>query len=375
MRRWSTSGASSSGWSRTLDLFAVAAALVVRGAARDRARAGRRGAGDGGAAAARDRVRPARREPARVGGRPRAVRARRRADRSRDRAGGFAHAASGRRPRVGRGRQPGAPRVHAGVDRAQGAVVCSEPPPDGWIEAVARRCRAAGCRARSLRAAGAEWAEADGADELSLTVSVERRVLWGTPRDPLPIAEGEEHDRVVGALPRRALDYSPPTGFDADACSRLDGTRSDRARHPPRRRDPDRRAGALGGRGGRGGRGVDAGAAAGRGRRGAYSTTATRRRWSTRSSSRSSCGSATTWSSSRRAPHPTTASRPRGDQPADPRPPARRVPRRRGRAAEAERVRLRAPRSEAAAAFARGRAGQTPRRRGERRAGARSTSS
>jgi CBS domain-containing protein len=105
--------------------------------------------------------------------------------------------------------------------------VCSEPPPDGWIEAVTAVLASCGLAGTVVARSGREWLEADGADELSLTVLVERRVLWGTPRDPLPVAEGEERDRVVGALLRRALDYGPPTGFDADRVLELDGTRSD----------------------------------------------------------------------------------------------------------------------------------------------------
>jgi CBS domain-containing protein len=113
------------------------------------------------------------------------------------------------------------------ASRARGAIVCSEAPPDGWIEAVSAALASCGLEGAVVARSGPQWLEADGADELSLTVLVERRVLWGTPRDPLPVAEGEEHERVVGALLRRALDYSPPTGFDADRVLELDGTRSD----------------------------------------------------------------------------------------------------------------------------------------------------
>jgi len=113
------------------------------------------------------------------------------------------------------------------ASRARGAIVCSEAPPDGWIEAVSAALASCGLEGAVVARSGPQWLEADRADELSLTVLVERRVLWGTPRDPLPVAEGEEHERVVGALLRRALDYSPPTGFDADRVLELDGTRSD----------------------------------------------------------------------------------------------------------------------------------------------------
>jgi CBS domain-containing protein len=113
------------------------------------------------------------------------------------------------------------------ASRARGAVVSSVSPPDGWVEAVSAALASCGLEGTVVARSGRQWLETDRADELSLTVLVERRVLWGTPRDPLPIAEGVEHDRVVSALLRRALDYSPPTGFDADRVLELDGTRSD----------------------------------------------------------------------------------------------------------------------------------------------------
>jgi CBS domain-containing protein len=113
------------------------------------------------------------------------------------------------------------------ASRAQGALVCSEPPPEGWIEAVSAALSSCGLNGSIVARSGAQWLQDGGGDELSLTVLIERRVLWGTPRDPLPLAAGEERDRVVGALLRRALDYSPPTGFDADRVLELDGTRSD----------------------------------------------------------------------------------------------------------------------------------------------------
>jgi len=49
--------------------------------------------------------------------------------------------------------------------------------------------------------------------------------LWGTPREPLPVAHDGARERVLGALARRALAYSPPTGFDADSVLASDGTR------------------------------------------------------------------------------------------------------------------------------------------------------
>jgi CBS domain-containing protein len=108
---------------------------------------------------------------------------------------------------------------------ARGAVVCSEPPPLEWLESVAQTLSRCGLIGDVIARTPAEWTAAVGEDELELTVLVERRPLWGTPREPLPVADDGARDRVLGALKRRALAYSPPTGFDAEAVLESDGTR------------------------------------------------------------------------------------------------------------------------------------------------------
>lgn len=109
---------------------------------------------------------------------------------------------------------------------ARGAVVCSEPPPSGWTESVAGALRALGLPGEVIARAPREWLGGDR-DELALTVLVDRRALWGTPREPLPVPEGEVREEVLGALRVRALAVMPPTGFDADAVLESDGTRSE----------------------------------------------------------------------------------------------------------------------------------------------------
>ena len=111
---------------------------------------------------------------------------------------------------------------------ARGALVCSDPPPAGWVESVGETLERCGLDGTVIARTPAQWLQVDGDDELALTVLVERRALWGTPRDPLPVAEGEARELVLQALARRALAYSPPTGFDADSVLESDGTRSDR---------------------------------------------------------------------------------------------------------------------------------------------------
>ncbi|MGI8715673.1 MAG: putative nucleotidyltransferase substrate binding domain-containing protein, partial [Solirubrobacteraceae bacterium] len=73
---------------------------------------------------------------------------------------------------------------------------------------------------------GASWiAAASAGDELARSVLVDRRVLWGTPSDPLPIATGPARERLLGELARVAFAHTPPTGFDADSVLGLDGPR------------------------------------------------------------------------------------------------------------------------------------------------------
>jgi CBS domain-containing protein len=108
----------------------------------------------------------------------------------------------------------------------RGAVVSSQPPPDGWIEAVSSALGRVGLHPEVELRSTQRWTEA-GDEELALAVLVERRALWGTPREPLPVVEGDALERVIAALARRALENPPPTGFDAEAVIELDGTRRD----------------------------------------------------------------------------------------------------------------------------------------------------
>ncbi|HEY8763240.1 MAG TPA: putative nucleotidyltransferase substrate binding domain-containing protein [Solirubrobacteraceae bacterium] len=110
---------------------------------------------------------------------------------------------------------------------ARGAVVCSEPPPPGWIEQVQADLGRCGLPGEVIARSGEEWVQADLEDELTLSVLVDRRALWGTPRDPLPVVREQRRDELVAVLARRALAYTPPTGFDADSVLEADGARHD----------------------------------------------------------------------------------------------------------------------------------------------------
>jgi CBS domain-containing protein len=106
----------------------------------------------------------------------------------------------------------------------RGALVYTDPPPAGWADAVSDAFERCGLPAEVPMRSTGGWSDA-GEEELALAVLVERRALWGTPRDPLPVVDGEQLERVIAALARRALSNQPPTGFDADAVIELDGTR------------------------------------------------------------------------------------------------------------------------------------------------------
>ena len=129
---------------------------------------------------------------------------------------------------------------------ARGAIVCHQAPAVEWTRAVTDVLHACGFPGEIVARRTEEWSRPDDEDELSLSVLIERRALWGTPIDPLPAPEGAVGERIVAALARRALAAVPPTGFDADSVLEADGRPQRAARHPPGRGRSDRRARAVG---------------------------------------------------------------------------------------------------------------------------------
>jgi CBS domain-containing protein len=114
------------------------------------------------------------------------------------------------------------------ASRPRAAIVYTDaPPPDGWPEAITSLLDRCGMRVAVESRATGDWVHA-GEDEVALGLLIERRALWGTPRDPLPVATGPERDALLQTLRGRALAYSPPTGFDAESVLERDGTRLDR---------------------------------------------------------------------------------------------------------------------------------------------------
>ena len=117
------------------------------------------------------------------------------------------------------------------VSIPRGAVVASRPAPAEWAHAVGVALSARGFSEGEVVArAPAEWAAFhDGTpDELGLAMLVERRALWGTPVDPLPVVDDDVRATVVQALVARVHAAAPPTGFDGDLLLEADGTRRDR---------------------------------------------------------------------------------------------------------------------------------------------------
>jgi CBS domain-containing protein len=98
----------------------------------------------------------------------------------------------------------------------------------GWLARLAPAIELCGVTEPLVARESAGWTAAAANDELALSVLSDRRALWGTPREPLPVADGAARARLLGALAEYAFGHSPPTGFDADSVLALDGARRDR---------------------------------------------------------------------------------------------------------------------------------------------------
>jgi CBS domain-containing protein len=98
----------------------------------------------------------------------------------------------------------------------------------GWLDGLRPALELSGVTAPPVARSGADWITAAATEELALSVLADRRALWGTPGEPLPLADGAARARMLEALAEDAFDQSPPTGFDADTVLALDGARLDR---------------------------------------------------------------------------------------------------------------------------------------------------
>ncbi len=132
---------------------------------------------------------------------------------------------AGRGDRVGLAGQPGAARADAGVHAARRGhprprVAAHRREWLAAVEAALTRCGIVGpLVARDAKG----WVARAGDDELALSVLADRRVLWGTPGEPLPLAAGPARGALLEALAARAFAPALPTGFDADAVLTREG--------------------------------------------------------------------------------------------------------------------------------------------------------
>jgi CBS domain-containing protein len=110
----------------------------------------------------------------------------------------------------------------------RGALVCDDdtPPPGDWLAALAPALARCGVREPVVALDRAGWLAAAGSQELAQSVLADRRVLWGTPAQTLPVAEGPARTALIEALAARAFTHVTPTGFDAEAVLAPDGRHS-----------------------------------------------------------------------------------------------------------------------------------------------------
>jgi CBS domain-containing protein len=108
-----------------------------------------------------------------------------------------------------------------------GAIVCAELPPRSWVDAAGDALQRTGLGQQLIARSAKQWCESAVSDELALRLLVERRALWGSPRDPLPVASGELQTAVVQKLAQQATECRPPTGFEEHYLLEADGRRSE----------------------------------------------------------------------------------------------------------------------------------------------------
>ena len=109
-----------------------------------------------------------------------------------------------------------------------GALVWSGSPDPGFLEEAAGALAACGLPDRIAVRSPEQWHAAGPDDELAAHVHVDRRPLFGTPREALPQLTDAARPAWLARLLARALAMTPPSGFRAGAVLWPDGHRSDR---------------------------------------------------------------------------------------------------------------------------------------------------
>ncbi len=110
----------------------------------------------------------------------------------------------------------------------RGAVIhaAGRRPPAEWLEAVRDATTRCGLVGPVIARDGAAWMAEAGSDELALSVVADRRVLWGAPAEPVPLAQGAQRAALLEALAEEAFTLTLPTGFDAEAVLSAEGRHS-----------------------------------------------------------------------------------------------------------------------------------------------------
>jgi len=100
------------------------------------------------------------------------------------------------------------------------------PPSAEWLAEIEAALTPCGIVGPLVARDAGGWAARAGDDELALSVLADRRVLWGTPSQPLPIAAGAARTALLASLAATAFTPALPTGFDADAVLTREGRHS-----------------------------------------------------------------------------------------------------------------------------------------------------
>ncbi|HWE12100.1 MAG TPA: putative nucleotidyltransferase substrate binding domain-containing protein [Solirubrobacteraceae bacterium] len=110
----------------------------------------------------------------------------------------------------------------------RGAVVhaSGRPPAGRWREIAQDALGRCGLAGPVVAHDARGWLAGAGGGELGLSVLTDRRVLWGTPAEPLPVADGAPRDALLRGLGERAFAHTLPTGFDTDSVLSTEGRHS-----------------------------------------------------------------------------------------------------------------------------------------------------
>jgi CBS domain-containing protein len=111
----------------------------------------------------------------------------------------------------------------ASIKRGAIIHVADRPPSDEWLEAARDATTRCGIVGPVIAREAAAWTADVGSDELALSVLADRRALWGTPVEPLPVAEGAAREALLQALAEQAFALPLPTGFDTEAVLTAEG--------------------------------------------------------------------------------------------------------------------------------------------------------